>query len=143
MAICLLTTVCLAMTILVFEPLSISSGTDMTPYVATSDTVLTANFEVVNFNFLVPIFTPIKIVSALVACFSILLIVLTYGLYGKVLSKSYFSTYIPLTVWALSFIVIYFNQPNAPWQVWIGLFALCFSAYVLTILDENEYQGEH
>ena len=143
MAICLLTVVCLAMTIMAFQTLSISSETDLSPFVATSASsdILTNDLEILNANFLTPIFTPLKVMSLFVAFFSIILIIATYGVYGKVLRDHSFSTYIPLAVWAISFLVIYLNQPSAPWQVWIGLFVLCLSAYILTVIDERASQS--
>lgn len=65
------------------------------------------------------IFTPIKIVVALLLSLSVGILILLYGPFKKNHKWASISIFTPLIIWMISAILIYKQGAAAPWQIWM------------------------
>ncbi len=134
----ILTIICGVMLVFAFEIFTMANSGNLMPLMEDSIGKTTLEIKEYSPELLQFIFTPIKVISALLFSFTIGILVLLYGPFKKNMKWATYSIFTPLMIWLILAILIYSSQPSAPWQIWLILFVLAFIALILTLTEKNK-----
>ena len=84
------------------------------------------------------LFTPIKVVSALLLSLTTGILLMLYGPFRKNKEWATISIFTPLIVWLILAIWIYNSQTSAPWQIWLILLILVLIALTLILTERKK-----
>ncbi len=137
-AIAILTIVCGVMLLFAFEVFNMVNSGKLMPLMEENIGKTTAEINDYSPELLQLVFTPIKVVSALIFSFTLALLFLIYGPFKRGLKWSTISIFTPLIVWLILAILIYSSQSSAPWQIWLILLILVLIALALTLTEKKK-----
>ena len=137
-AIGILTVVCGVMIVFAFVIFSMAGSGNLMPLMEESIGKTTTELRDYSPELLQFIFTPIKVISALLFSLSTGILILVYGPFRSNKKWATLSIFTPLMLWLILAIWIYSMQSSAPWQIWLVLLVLVAIAFVLTLTEKDK-----
>ncbi len=137
-AIGILTIVCAVMLVFAFEVFTMANSGKLMPLMEENIGKTTSEINNYSSKLLQFIFTPIKVVSALIFSLTIGLLLLLYGPFKKNQKWATIAIFIPVITWLILAVWIYSSQSSAPWQIWFILLILVLIALAITLTDKKK-----
>ncbi len=125
------------MLLFAFEIFAMANIGKLMPLMEESIGKTTAEIDEYSPELLSFIFTPIKIIAALLFSLVIGILILVYGPFKKNLKWASIAIFTPLLFWLASATLIYKSQASAPWQIWLILLVFVIVALVLTLKEKE------